>query len=399
MRVAILTQYYPPEIGAPQARLASLAGTLRDRGHDVWVLSAMPNYPIGRLYPGYHGFFRSEIVAGIRVYRSWIYATRGRSVPRRLANYLSFSATSLLAGAIKLPKVDILLTESPPLFLGITGLILAKLKGARWVLNISDLWPDSVEYLGVMKSGRFLRAAHRLERFLYRKAWLVSGQTKGIVSAVAERAPSTPTYHFSNGVDRAMFDGRATSSESRSEPVCRVLYAGLLGLAQGLDVVLDAIEVMGRRDDLLFEFVGDGPEKEALIARAATAGLENIVFRDPVPHAEVPELLSRADIAIVPLRFHIDEAVPSKLYEAMASGTAIVLVSTGEAAALLRQAGAGVVVEPGDVAGIARAFQQLVSDADERQAMGLRGKAYSSRFDRNAINRRLIDELESRLSR
>jgi colanic acid biosynthesis glycosyl transferase WcaI len=396
VRVAILTQYYPPEVGAPQVRLSSLARRLRARGHDVIVLAAMPNYPGGRIFPGYRGFTRTDEIDGVRVTRSWIIPSKSASMQNRLVSYFSFAISSLVIGAWMLPRVDYLITESPPLFLGPTGFVLSRLKRARWILNVSDLWPDSVVMLGITSSPVALRLARALERFCYRHAVLVTGQTRGIVQAVGMRAPNVKTHYFPNGVDIDLFNEPAKQAEGTADD-CKFLYAGLHGLAQGLDRVLDAAALLESRDGAHFDFVGDGPTKEALVARAAAMRLGAVRFLDPVPHRQVPALLAEADVAIVPLALPIEEAVPSKLYEAMAAGTAVLLVADGEAVRLLEEAGAGVAVPPGDAEKIAQAMERLIADPEERARMGSRGRAFVERFDRRAINDGLISLLESGL--
>lgn len=171
--------------------------------------------------------------------RTAIYPTQSvRKVPR-LLSYFSFVASSMLLGAFVLPRVDYLLTESPPLFLGISGFVLSRLKEARWIFTVSDLWPEGAVELGIVGDGPALRAARALEAFCYRKAWLVSGQSGGILGDIEERFPTVPTHHLSNGVDPARFHPGVTSARERlglgGENDCVVVYAGLHGVAQGLD--------------------------------------------------------------------------------------------------------------------------------------------------------------------
>ena len=399
MRVAILSQYYSPEIGAPQARLSALASALRDRGHDVFVLTAFPNYPTGHLYEGYGGLFASEVIEGVRVFRSWVYPTISKWMPSRLFGYLSFAVSALFNGLVRLPRVDYLVTESPPLSLAPIGLLLAKTKRARWILNVSDLWPDSIDLLGVRAPGSLMRAARALERFSYRRAWLVTGQTKGIIEAVATRSPRTSVRFFPNGVDTRRFvpgpGAKSASSSAAANDACNFVYAGLHGLAQGLDQILEALAVVDR-PEVRVTFIGDGPEKTALLERSKRLGLKTVRFMDPIPHDEVPAALSRADVALVPLRIPIAEAVPSKLYEALAAGLPVLLISRGEAERLIEEAGAGVTVQPGDIDGLAGAMRFLADEAAAREEMSSRGRDFvARRFDRKRINDELIDFLEA----
>jgi glycosyltransferase involved in cell wall biosynthesis len=402
MKIGILTQYYPPEMGAPQARLSDLARRLRVEGHDVCVLTAMPNYPAGRVFPGYCGVFRRESRDGIRIIRTCLWPSRGYGVFRRTASYFSFVLSSLIVGAVTLGRLDCLITESPPLFLGLTGFVLSRLKRAHWIFNVSDLWPESAVRLGVVHSGLLLRLAYRLEAFCYRNAWLVTGQSCEILADIARRFPGVPTYHLSNGVDTAVFSPEFRSEPSRrrllgNEPgeVAVAIYAGLLGLAQGLDQLLRAAARMGKATDVAVVLVGDGPEREDLQRLHKTLGLDRVHFLGPFPREAIPSLLASADIAVVTLKTEIPGAVPSKIYEAMGAALPVVLVAGGEAAQIVREAGAGIVVAPGDVESLAAALAELGRDADRRRDMGRRGRqAAVSRFDRAAIARDFSRRLE-----
>ena len=397
MRFGILTQYYPPEIGAPQARLSELAAALARRGHEVTVLTAMPSYPAGRIHDGYAGLWRREKIAGASVVRTAIYPSRALGV-RRLASYGSFVASSSALGAVMLPKLDFLMTESPPLFLGIAGYWLSRLKRARWIFNVSDLWPESAVRLGVVREGRALRMALALESFCYRHAWLVSGQSKEILENITRRFPAVPTWHLSNGADPDAFSPEARSVAARRKlgggsPIA--LYAGLHGIAQGLDQVLRAAEMLRDVEGLRIVFIGEGPEKAGLMRAAKERGLANVTFLDPVPRAELPALLASADLALVPLKNHLPGAVPSKIYEAMAAAVPVVLAGDGEAADIVRRSSAGVVVPPGDADRLALAIRELAGDERRRLALGAAGlKAAAGEFNRRQIIDRFIAHLE-----
>lgn len=400
MRIAFLTQYYPPELGAPQARLSELAAHFTARGHAVDVLTAMPNYPAGKIHPGYGGLLRRETVAGARVLRSFIYPTQRADFLHRLTNYFSFVVSSAVVGTAALPRPDYLLVESPPLFLGYAGVWLSRVKGARMIFNVSDLWPESAVSLGmVRRESRAYSLSARLEAWCYRKAWLVTGQSAEILADVSRRFPAVSTYHLSNGCDTEAFHpGVARPGVFGEGGGAVVLYAGLHGLAQGLDQLLDAAGLL-RGGPARFVLVGEGPVKRDLVAGAGTRGLENVEFRDPVPKTEMPALVASADIVVVPLKKYIPGAVPSKLYEAMASARPVVLVAEGEAAEILRRADAGIVVRPGDVEGLAAAVRALAADPALRRRLGENGRrAAVERYDRARIADRFIGLLEQRLA-
>ena len=399
MRIAIHTQYYPPEMGAPQARLSELATRFVTRGHEVYILTAMPNYPGGKIHHGYGGVLRREELDGARVIRTCIYPTKSVGILRRLASYFSFVVSSALCGSFSLPRVDYLLTESPPLFLGISGFILSRLKGVRWIFNVADLWPESAVELGVLSDGPGLRMARALEAFCYRKAWLVSGQSRGILDSIERRFPEVATHHLSNGVDPERFHPGLAPDRDRFElgrnGGCVALYAGLHGMAQGLDQLLEAGARLRDYGALRIVLAGDGPAKEALKARAEALGLENVRFLDPQPRAIMPQLLASSDVAVACLKRPMLGAVPSKIYEAMGAGRPLVLAAEGEPAEIVLESGAGLVVAPGDVEGLAEALRRLAESPDERREMGKRGRrAAETRFHRRKIADAFIDRLE-----
>ena len=402
MRVTILTQYYPPEIGAPQARLSELASALVRHGHAVTVLTAMPSYPVGRIYPGYGGVVRRERLSGVEVIRTPIFPTQRADFLSRLANYISFACSASLLGTFLLRRCDYLIVESPPLFLGLAGLWLSWRTRAAMVFNVSDLWPESAVRLGILRTGGVgYRLAEWLERFCYRHAALVSGQTKTIVQNIADRFPTCRTYHFSNGVNTRTFhpDRRTTAARAafggNEADTCVALYAGLHGLAQGLDQVLDAADSLRADPRLRLVLVGDGPAKEKLMQNAHARGLRNVRFLKPLPSDQVPPLVAAADILVVPLATHIPGATPSKLYEAMASGRPVVLVAGGEPAAFVREHRVGIVVAPGDARGLVDALRTLSADAALRQELGANGRRTAEQlFDKHDIDNAFIEYLE-----
>lgn len=392
MRILLHTQYYPPEVGAPQNRLSDLARELQSLGHQVAVLTAMPNYPTGKIYPGYGGISRRETLDGIPVHRAWILPSISRSMLPRLVSYFSFVLSSLLVGLF-LPKFDLILTESPPLFLGISGYLLSRIQRARWIFNISDLWPASAVELGMIQPGSAgYKVGIALEKFLYSKAWLVTGQSKTILADISRRFPGVNAYHLSNGVNVAQF---APVENSQPAEKLRVIYAGLHGLAQGLDQVLAAVALLRDMDHFEVLFIGDGPEKQKLTNMARSLGLQMVQFLDPLPKSRMPAVLSTADILIVPLKVQLTGAVPSKLYEAMAMAKPVVLVAESEAAAIVQEAKCGLVVRPGDVSGIADALRFLLTHSERRREMGANGRrAAEEKYDRATIARNFSRHLQ-----
>lgn len=404
MKLTILTQYYPPEIGAPQARLSNLAQHFVAQGHQVAVLTAMPNYPTGRIQKGYGGLFRRERFGSVDVLRTFIYPTQKSDFIHRLGNYFSFVVSSSVYGSFALREADYLMVESPPLFLGLAGFWLSRLKHARLIFNVSDLWPESVANLGVVdRQGMAFRMSERLEGFCYKHAWLITGQSRTIISEIERRYPQLRTFHLSNGVDMERFEANQVRQQARAELSSNgdfvVVYAGLHGLAQGLEQVLKAAAVARAQDGFRFVLIGDGPEKQMLLAQARSQNLKHVRFFDPRPACEIPGFLTAADAVLVTLKGRITGAVPSKLYEAMACGRPVILVAQGEAAEIVKRHEAGIVVEPGDTEALAGAFTLLRDNPELRFRMGANGReAVKVHFNRALIASRFINHLESSLN-
>jgi colanic acid biosynthesis glycosyl transferase WcaI len=400
LHLVIHTQYYVPEIGAPQARLSELAERAVQRGHQVTVLTAMPNYPKGKIYPGYGGLISKEKINEVDVVRSFIYPTQSTGMVRRLVNYFSFVFSSASFGGLYLKNIDYLLTESPPLFLGLSGYFLSWVKGAKWIFNVSDLWPKSAVYLDVLSENSLAyRLSAWLERFCYYQAWLVSGQSKSILTDISRRFPHCRTFHFSNGVNTKKFGTDLGSDETRKRLGKKgefvVLYAGLHGIAQGLDQIIEVASQLREHHKLRFVFVGDGPEKRDLMEMAEGEKLPNITFLDPCPKEDIPPLLACANAIIVPLKKYIPGAVPSKLYEAMASEKPVILIAEGEAVDIVNAANSGFVVAPEDIDGIKQAILKLNENPASCETLGANGrKAAQNDYDRIAIVDRYIDYLE-----
>ena len=401
MKLTILTQYYPPEVGAPQNRLSHLASHFASEGHDVTVLTAMPNYPGGKIQQGYGGLLRRERNGRVRIIRTLIFPSRSAALLPRLLNYFSFVFSSALFGSFLLSPSDFLLVESPPLFLGVTAAWLSRLKHAKLIFNVSDLWPESAVRVGVIRQESFAhRFGMRLESFCYRHAWLVTGQSRSILQDIEARFPDQATFLLSNGANTKVFHPQKRTGEARARLTRNdefvVLYAGLHGLAQGLEQILDAAQQLQQEEGYRFVLIGDGPHKKSLIRKAEGAGIRNVTFLDSMPSTAIPELLAAADMVVVPLGMHIPGAVPSKLYEAMASGRPIVLVAGGEAAELVRRHKAGMVVMPGQVSSLVQAIRDMRCNRELAVELSENARhAAVEHYDRTQIAKSFVRYLKS----
>lgn len=406
MKIAILTQHYPPEVGAPQNRLHNLAQRMKERGIDVEVLTAMPNYPQMEIYPDYRGkLFVEQKIDGIRVFRSWLYVKRARkNLLLRLIGYLSFTLSSLITGLLKLSRVDYIFCESPPLPLGISADLLARVKKSRLIFNVSDAWPESAVQAGLLKNGLAISIATKMEKYFYRRSYLICGQTRGIVKHIEEKTGGKPVYWLRNGADLSFFRPiERSETEWRkvrgfAEDDILFLYAGIIGLFQGLETVLRAASKLKSMTKVKFVIIGEGPEKEKLLKLKSHLGLENVLFFDPQPRAAMPETIAACDVGVVPLRRLkiLAGAVPSKSFEYLAMKRPILLGAEGEARELLIDEGeAGLAFEPENPDDLAEKALKLAHDPDLRKRLGDSGSAYvQSNFDRTKIADSFLDHLK-----
>lgn len=405
MKILILTQYFPPETGAPQNRLHSLASYLSEFGAEVSILTAMPNYPKMEIYEGYKGkFFKKETDGPLTIYRSWIYVKKSKGVVARLLNYFSFVFSSLFIGLLRVPRHDVIICESPPLFLGITALLLKWIKSSKLDFNVSDLWPESAEKLGIVNNKIMLGLSYKLEAFIYKNANLVSGQTQGIITSINQRFPKVNTHLFRNGIDTKQFSEEGNRSGFRakygmSESDFVIAYAGIIGHAQGLEVIIHAAKELSAYPQIKFLIVGDGPEKPKLIELTAQLGLTHIIFVNNVPRSEMPDVVAACDCYVTPLRKNdlFLGAIPSKIFEPLSFGKPVLLGVDGEAKELFVETGhCALHFEPENAAHLAQQALKLFNNKTLLYELGANGRLYvRNNFDRQVLAKSLWQKLQT----
>jgi glycosyltransferase involved in cell wall biosynthesis len=376
LRVCFLTHYFPPEAGAPQTRIDLLARTLAARGIQVTVHTGFPHYPAGTIPAPYRNRpWLRERRDGIEIIRSAVYPAVNRGFARRLADHAALAASALATAPLSGPA-DVVVGETPPLFTAAAGVAYAALKRAAYVVNVADRWPASAVEMGALSNRSAIAAASALERFTYEHADLITAPTAGIVTALAA-APEAgaKARRMWPVVDVDRF--HPTPPEPSGGPL-RLLYAGTLGMAQGLDVLVRASKLAGP-DVVQTTIAGDGAEAEPLRALVRAERVANVDLIGTVAPAVVPGLLAGADAAAVLLRdLEIFKgALPTKMLEAMAAGRPVVLSVRGEAAELVKAAGAGIVVTPGDPKALSAALRLLHAEPERRRELGRAGRAYA----------------------
>lgn len=362
MNIGLLTQYYKPEMGAPQNRLYEMMSGLKKCGNNVYIITAMPNYPTGKIFKEYKGKFTSkEVLDDIEIKRYWLYASNTRKKIPRIFNMISFCISSLLClPYLRSKHLDYLIIESPPLTLGYTGRWLAKLSGAKLIANISDLWPLSARELGAIGDGAIYKFLEKLERYIYRKSSFVMGQSEEIVSYI-DRHGAKQTYLFRNGVDPTRFDLSKKRTRTNGMPV-KIIYAGLLGFAQGIADICQNVNFKELNAE--FHIYGAGGELESIKKIIAEHPDKGISYHGVVSRDELPSKLLDADMTLIPLVKNIFGAVPSKIYESMAAGLPIMFCGEGEGAKIVAENGLGLVSPPKDYKALCDNIKKAASDPE-----------------------------------
>ena len=385
MRILVLSHFFTPE---PIPKTFELASTLIDRGHQVAVVTGFPNYPSGRLYPGYRlALVRREAIAGVPVVRCFEYPYHGRRVLGRMLNYASTMLSTIL-GSLFAPAADVIYVWHPPLTMGLAAWVIARLRGIPFVYDVQDIWPDSALLSGLMREGALVRVMFALERFIYRRAAHILVVTEGARGNLVKKGvPPEKITVMPHWVDPALFQepARDTVELLRNEHAWAgdfvILFAGNLGLVQGLDTVVRAARQLPADSSIRFVFVGDGADRERLqqLAHEADVPSSRLQFIDRQPVDRISTFLGAADALLVHLKKSelSHYVIPTKTLAYMAAGRPILMAMEGAAADLVCEAGAGLAIEPDAPAALAAAAQALSQlSADDRASMGARGRRY-----------------------
>jgi len=402
MNILFLTDNFPPETNAPATRTHEHARNWVAAGHQVTVLANVPNFPAGRVFPGYRNkLWQREVMDGIRVVRVWTYVTANEGFLRRSLDYFSFGVTGVIGGLF-LPTPDVIVATSPQIFTALGACILAWIKRRPFVFELRDLWPDSIVAVGAMREGPLLRMLRRLEYWLYHRAAKIVSVTNAFKRIlIAKGIPQGKIAVIRNGVDlKAFVPGPKPVELARRlglEGKFVAAYVGTIGMAHGLDVLLSAAECLRDRGDLAFVLVGAGAERSRLEEDAKRRALSNVIFVGPVDKQEIKEYWRLCDVALVLLRdvslfLHV---IPSKMFEAMGTGRPIILGVRGESQELLQEAGAGIAISPENPQALAEAITKMMDDSALCWDMGTAGRRFVERkFDRERLALEMLKVLE-----
>lgn len=389
LQIAFLTEYFPPETNAAASRVFERARLWAGQGHDVTVITTVPNFPEGRIHPDYRNRWRQEEVRdAVRVVRvkSFVHPNRGRI--RRTLDQASFMPGALLA-ALRLVRPDVVVATSPTLFAASSACLTGIARRIPFVLEVGDLGSASIHAVGAVRARRLLGAVERLEAFLCRRAARVIVQTSRMKQAVVDAgwAEEEKVAVITNGVDVDRFrDVAEAYTPHRRTGRFVVGYIGTIGLAHGLDVVLEAAAHLSD-STIEFHLVGTGAARAGLETAARNRGLTNVHFGGPYPRHRITEAWASVNLALVSLKDHptFSTVVPSKIFEAMACGVPVLLAAPeGEAAALVRRHDIGTVIPPGDAPALVDAVKRLAADPDRLHRQSENARRAVVQYDRPA---------------
>ncbi|MDD2557444.1 MAG: glycosyltransferase family 4 protein [Desulfuromonas sp.] len=368
MHILFFVDNFPPEVNAPATRTFAHTRQWVKSGHQVTVITCAPNFPKGKVFPGYRNrLWQSEWIDGIRVIRVWTYIAANEGFYRRVLDYISYMISSTLASPF-VRNVDVVVGTSPQFFTVCAAFMASRLKKVPFVFEVRDLWPESIIAVGAMQNSRVIRLLERIEVFLYHKAEAIVTVTESIKRKIIEKGvPSTKISVVTNGVDTsscfALPRDEKLSLELGLEGCFVGGYIGTHGLAHGLETLLDAAEIFKnlKQLDFHFLFIGDGANKAKLVERARSRNLNNVTFVSTVPKNEVSRYWSLLDVSIIHLR-NIElfaGALPSKMFESMGMGIPLVHGVAGESADLVRRYQLGVVFRSEDAEALCKAMMLM----------------------------------------
>lgn len=404
MEILFLADNYPPETNAAALRVHERAVYWQRWGHQVTVITSVPNFPEGVVHPGFQNRWRQEeVMDGIRVVRVKTFIAPNKGVTLRIADFMSYMASSFWNGLF-LKKPDIVVATSPQFFCAVSGGWLARVKRVPFVFELSDLWPASIRAVGAMKNRRILKRVEKMELRLYRRADRIIALTNAFREDLVSRGIDGSKIDIvRNGSDSEFLSPGAPNLDlARTlelEGKFVVAYIGTQGLAHALHSVLDAAKRLENTTEIAFLLVGAGACSRELKVRASELGLKNVRFVDRRPRAEIPDFWRLADVSLVHLKNDpvFATVLPSKIFESMAMGLPMIYAGpTGEASTLIGGRKAGLIVPPEDPAALATAILELRRDPiryDQLAAASLSASPHHTRETQAAEFLKVLENL------
>jgi glycosyltransferase involved in cell wall biosynthesis len=387
MRILHLSQYFYPEPGAVQVRAEAMACSLANKGHQVTVLTEMPNHPLGVIYPEYKGrFFSKEIYKGLEIVRVWVLTSRNKNQFTRMAFYASYMFNAIIRGLFLFKKFDIIYANSPPLLVGTAAAVLGLVRRKPLVFEVQDLWPESAVDMGELTNKNAIRIATFLEVQCYKQAKQIIVVSEGIRDRLIERGiPQDKLVMIENGSNTDLFRPLPDKREEyRSKLELNnkfiVFYGGIIGLAQGLEIIVESARELQNNQNIHFLMVGDGPRRKSIEELIRKYNLSNITFLPGQPLAVMPSFLAASDVALAPLRdLPVFQGVrPTKIFDAWACQRPVIVCAKGEPRRIVENAMGGICVEPENASDLTRAIMKLYKNQSLGKELGNNGYAFVS---------------------
>ena len=386
-RIVLFTHFYQPEATAASNRVHAIAQALAAEGADLTVVTSRPSFPDGIIPQRYRGgSARDETDGCINIRRVWTYASPRLRTVDRLANWLSVSIGAMLYVLLRREPVDVVLVSIPPITLALPALVAAARHRARLVLDVRDVYPEIAVKLGVWGPRSVMtRLVGAVSEWLYRRASLIFAVTQTAGREIlSHRVPPSKLVIAPNGFDKVPDIGGIAEPRRNGEFI--VAYAGNMGVATGMDVVLDAAQLLRQQDEFRFVLVGGGAECGGLARRIERERLRNVTLLGAQPREVAAAIVRDADVSLVPLRRGVDDSLPTKLFDALAQGTPVIVCADGEAKAFVERSGGGIAVPPEDGAALAQAIRELATDSERREKLGRSGMAFvHANYDRDSV--------------
>lgn len=405
MKILLISHYFAPEIGAPSARLFEMAKIWVSEGHEVTVLTGLPNHPTGIIHEGYRG--KSSMIEemdGIKVIRSYEYATPNEGFIKKILGHVSFMFSSVIQSFFKVKRPDVVIVSSPTYFSMFSAAFYSIFKRSKLILDIRDLWPAAIVELGVLKNKPIIWVLESFERLFYRMAHKVVVVTNSFKTNLIDRGiPTEKIEVVTNGVNNEEYvyneiaRKNLRSDLGYSENDFILLYIGAHGISQALQNVIEVANDLKGNANIKFLFVGEGAEKQKLKDLATDYDLSNIMFVDGQPKEKIPAFYSLADACIVPLRnvSLFETFIPSKMFEIMSNSRPLIASLSGESADIIRKADSGLVTPPENQEKMKEAILKLYNNPSLREEMGSNGRTFVSKYyTRQSLAEKYITILE-----
>jgi len=404
IRILYLSQYYPPEINPPSVRVSELSSRWIKMGHDMTILTGMPNHPHGIIHDAYKGKrLLRENVNGVKIIRVWFYVAANKGFIKRVLSFLSFMFSAIFLGMTRLQNCDIVIATSPQFFTAVAGLLISKFLGVPFVFEVRDIWPAEIVAVGALRNQTLIKILEAIELFLYKKANMIVALAEGTIKILQKRGiPKEKIIFIPNGVDSHLFETPLSTDKTRDhlqlDGKFIISYIGTHGMAQKLETVLFSAKNLSARNDIVFIFLGEGSEKKRLIQLAQELKLENVIFLPQQERTKIPTFIQASNICLVPLRNAelFKHNIPSKIFEIMACSRPIIVGVDGESRELVvNRAKAGIFYKPEDSVALSSAIMKLYNDRKLSSRLGRNGQCFVNiHFDRDVLAHKYIDKLK-----